>query len=94
VLLSEKGKDATVVFDDVGHSRDAKRCMQAFKVGTLQAAGRVSQEATAAGAQQVTARAATTSDAAPTSKHNGVDVLSCAMAAGVFLVIVMVTTLS
>lgn len=35
LIIDEGGKDCTKVFDDFGHSNDAKQIMKQFKIGEL-----------------------------------------------------------
>ncbi|XP_049768404.1 cytochrome b5-like [Schistocerca cancellata] len=45
ILIEQAGKDATDVFEDVGHSTDAKELMEKYKIGELVEEDRVQRTA-------------------------------------------------
>eukprot|EP00750_Incisomonas_marina_P028056 INCI6363.2.p2 GENE.INCI6363.2~~INCI6363.2.p2 ORF type:complete len:177 (-),score=29.75 INCI6363.2:226-756(-) len=81
IINNENGTDATVYFEDIGHSTDARRCVQSFKIGRLEGA-----PATLAGESAGTSSnlEAASAAAKALAAKNGFDKLSAAVSAIVF----------
>jgi cytochrome b involved in lipid metabolism len=91
IINDENGKDVTVLFEDNGHSNDARRCVQAFKVGRIAEQGEDSRGGCASEQQNVAQRAA---KAKALADQNGFDRLSAAVSAVVFATTLLVWAFS
>ncbi len=94
IINDENGKDVTVLFEDNGHSNDARRCVQAFKVGRIaeekNGSGR-GGDGDCASELNLAQRAA---KAKAVADRNGFDRLSAAMSAVIFTTTLLVWWLS
>lgn len=86
IIHKERGTDVTVLFEDVGHSADARRCVQSFKIGTI--AGTTADESKVNDQRQIAHAVA------KEAKKYAFDQLSAGIAAFVFVITLVLWSLS